>query len=96
MNALGAVQTPTLIVPVTPPNRFITLVAPWIAFAVLINPEASMNPLSNIVLPPGLPFEIPLPGNQALYAVTTSPVFVQLQIQIAPAIASDTERRLGP
>jgi len=96
VNGLGVVQAPTPIVPATTQNRFVTLTAPLIAFAILVSPEASFNALSSYVLPPGLPYEISLPGNEALYAVTTSPVFVALQIQIAPAIASDTERRLGP
>lgn len=96
VNALGVAQPPTLIVPETPENRFVTLTAPSIAFAVLINSDASFNPLSSFVLPPGVGYEISLPGFEALYAVTTSPVFVALQIQIAPAIAADTQRRLGP
>jgi hypothetical protein len=96
VNALGVVQQPTLIVPGTTQNRFVTLTAPLLAFAILVSSEASFNPFSSYTLPPGLPCEISLPGNEALYAVTTSPVFVPLQIQIAPAIASDTERRLGP
>jgi hypothetical protein len=96
VNALGVVQQPTLIVPGTTQNRFVTLTAPVLAFTILVSSEASFNPFSSHVLPPGLPYEISLPGNEQLYAVTTAPVFVALQIQIAPAIASDTERRLGP
>lgn len=96
VNALGVVQAPTQIVAPVPQNRFVTLTAPSILFAVLVGPEASFNALSSFTLTAGLPYEISLPGNQALFAVTTSPVFVALQIQIAPAIAADTERRLGP
>lgn len=95
-NALGVLQQPTLIVPETRENRFVTLTAPSIAFAVLISSEASFNALAAFVLPPGAAYEISLPGLEALYAVTTSPVFVPVQIQIAPAIAADTERRMGP
>lgn len=95
MNALGVLQVPTLIVPCTPENRFITIMAPLIAFAILVSPSASFNPASSFTLPPGLPYEMSLPGNEELYAVTTSPVFVALQIQLAPAIAADTQRRLG-
>lgn len=96
VNALGAVQPPTLIVPPTTQNRFVTLAAPFLAFAILVSPEASFNTFSSFTLPPGLPYEISLPGNEQLFAVTTAPVFIALQIQVAPAIASDTERRLGP
>lgn len=96
VNALGVVQQPTLIVPATTQNRFVTLSAPLLAFAILVSPEASFNAFSSHTLLPGVPYEISLPGNEQLFAVTTAPVFVPLQIQIAPAIASDTERRLGP
>lgn len=96
VNALGVVQPPTLIVPETTANRFVTLTAPLIAFAVLVSPAADFKAASSFTLTVAIPYEISLPGNQALYAVTTSPVFVAIQVQIAAAIASDTERRLGP
>lgn len=96
VNGLGVPQPATLVVPETRENRFVTVTAPSIAFAVLVCPSATFNPLSSFVLPPGVAYEISLPGLEALYAVTTSPVFVPIQIQIAPAIAADTERRLGP
>jgi hypothetical protein len=95
VNALGVLQAPTLIVPATPENRFVTITAPAIAFAVLLNPSAIFTPAGSFMLPPGLPYETSLPGLEELYAVTTSPVFVALQIQLAPAIAADTQRRLG-
>lgn len=95
VNALGVAQQPTLIVPATPDNRFITITAPLVAFAVLINSAATFNPAASFTLPPGLPYELSLPGLEEIYAVTTSPVFVALQIQLAPAIAADMQRRLG-
>src|SRR5512135_3102908 len=58
VNALGVVQQPTLIVPATTQNRFVTLTAPLIAFAILVSPEASFNPFSSYTLPAGLPYEI--------------------------------------
>ena len=94
VNAGGIVQVPTLIVPDTRENRFITLLAPFINFSVYVSAQANFNVLSALALPVGQPYEVALPGFQKLYAVTDSPVFVALQIQIAPAIASDTERRL--
>ena len=95
VNALGVAQQATLIVPETRENRFVTLIAPTIAFAILISVGTSFNALSSFTLPPLIPYEVSLAGNQAIYAMTTSPVFVAIQVQIAPAIASDTERRLG-
>jgi hypothetical protein len=83
-----------MIVPATRENRFVTLTAPLILFSVYVNGEANFSTLSALSLPPGTAYEISLPGNQALYAVTDSPVFVSLRVQIASALAGDTERRL--
>jgi hypothetical protein len=94
VNALGIPQQPTVIVPETRGNRFVTLLAPINNFSILINGDPSFNPTSSLVLPAGIPYEITLPGNQKLYAATTAPTFQLLQVQIADAIASDTERRL--
>jgi hypothetical protein len=95
VNGAGVRQPPTLIVEATRENRFVILTAPLMNFRIFINSEANLSLLGSLSLPSGLPFEIPLPGNQALYAVTNAPVFLPLQIQIAAAIASDTERRLA-
>jgi hypothetical protein len=94
VNGAGIIQVPTLIVPETRENRFIILTAPFVAFSIYINDAANFSLLSALALPPGLPYEVTLQGNQKLYAVTDSPVFLPLRIQIAAAIAGDTERRL--
>jgi len=94
VNALGVPQIPTLIVPETRENRFITLIAPRNNFAIYIDGAPNLNVLSSLALPAGLPYEVSLPGNEGLWAVTDSPTFQTIQIQIAPAIASDLERRL--
>jgi hypothetical protein len=94
VNGAGVLQVPTMIVPATRENRFVTLTAPLILFSVYVNGEANFSTLSALSLPPGTAYEISLPGNQALYAVTDSPVFVSLRVQIASALAGDTERRL--
>jgi hypothetical protein len=94
VNGAGLIQQPTLIVPETRENRFVTLTAPFVAFLIYIDFAANFGTQSSFSLPPGLPYEISLQGNQKLYAVTDSPVFLPLRIQIAAAIASDTERRL--
>ena len=93
-NGTGVLQTPTILVEATRENRIVTLTAPWTNFVIYVGNEPSLNLLSALSLPPGLPYEISLAGNQALYAVTDAPVFLTVRIQIAPAIASDTERRL--
>jgi hypothetical protein len=94
VNALGVAQQPTPIVLGTRENRFITLLAPFVNFRVYIAMSANVTPLSSLALPAGIPYEISLAGGQELYAATDAPVFLSVQIQVAPAIASDTERRL--
>jgi hypothetical protein len=93
-NGAGIIQVPTLIVPETRENRFIILTAPFVAFAIYVNIDANFNVQSSLSLIPGLPYEITLQGGQKLFAVTDAPVFLPLRVQIAAAIAGDTERRL--
>ena len=93
-NNAGVLQQPTLIVPETRENRFVILTAPFVTFRIYVNPAANFGTQSSFPLPPGLPYEISLQGGQKLYAVTDSPVFLSLAIQITAAISSDTERRL--
>lgn len=94
VNSAGVLQVPTRIVPATRENRFITLVAPLTGFLIYVKSEAAFNLLSDLSLPPGLPYEISLPGNQELFAVTDAPIFLSLRVQVTAAISSDTERRL--
>jgi hypothetical protein len=94
VNATGVVQAATVLVPATAGNRFVTLTAPLNNFSIFVNGEANFNVLSSHRLPAGLPFEIALPGNQALYAVTDAPTYQSVQIIIAEAISSESERRL--
>lgn len=84
----------TLIVPQTRENRFVTLLASISVFSIFIGDSAGISTLNGLALPNGLPFEVPLPGNQALYAVSDALVRLQLRVQIAPAITGDIERRL--
>jgi hypothetical protein len=94
VNGAGLIQQPTLIVAETRENRFITLTAPLVAFSIYINDAANFSVQSSLSLTPGIPYEVSLQGGQKLYAVTDAPVFLPLRVQIAAAIASDTERRL--
>jgi hypothetical protein len=83
------------IVAATRENRFVTLTAPVTAFLIYIGTTGAVSQFNGIALPPGIPYEVSLPGNQALYAVTDAPVFLRVRIQIAGAMAGDIERRLG-
>jgi len=90
------VAPPTLpavcIVPVTRENRFVTLIAPLVAFTIFIG-GPDVNPNAGMPLTAGIPYEVSLPGNQALYAVSNAPVFLRLSVQVAAAMSSDLERR---
>jgi hypothetical protein len=86
--------TGTCIVPATTPNRFVTLTAPLVGFSIFVGDSSGASLTQGIALPPGLPYEISLPGNQALYAVTDAPVYLRVRIQIAAALSGDLERRL--
>ena len=90
---VGAGIVPTCIVPSTRENRFVTLTAPLVAFTVFVG-GAGVSLNQGTALTPGLPYEISLPGNQAIYAVSNCPIALRLQIQIAAALAGDLERRL--
>jgi hypothetical protein len=63
----------TLIVPQTRENRFIILLAPFFAFSIYVGESAGISNLNGLALPPGIPYEVTLPGNQMLYAVSNAP-----------------------
>jgi len=86
--------TPTCIVPATTQNRFVTLTAPLVGFSIFVGDSSGASLTQGIALPPGLPYEITLPGNQALYAVTDAPTYLRVRVQVAAAITGDLERRL--
>lgn len=89
--AVGTV--PTLIVQGTRENRFILLSAPLVGFSFFVG-GTDVGVGAGLPLPAGLPYEVTLPGNQALYAVTNAPVMISLGVQIIVAITGDVERRL--
>lgn len=93
LDAAGNQLPPTLVVPATRENRFVTFLAPSTGPIIYIG-ESGVNTNSGFALPPGQPWEVPLVGNQALYAVNNGPTTIGLGVQIAPALAGDTERRL--
>lgn len=83
----------TLVVSATRENRFIILTAPFVGFSIFVG-GSGVSILNGLQLVPVIPYEITLPGNQSLYAVSNAPVRLKLSIQIAPAITGDIERRL--
>jgi hypothetical protein len=75
-------------------NRFVTLTAPAVAFGIYIG-DRGVSAGQGLRLTPGLPYEIALPGNQELWAISDAAgIYLQLQIQVAIALLGERERRL--
>jgi hypothetical protein len=88
-------QAAVCIVPPTRENRFITLLSPLTAFAIYIGGTEAVTVSNGMQLPNGLPYEVSLPGKQAIYAASNAPVYLEVTVQIAAALAGDLERNLG-
>ncbi len=76
-------------------NRFVTLIAPAVGFTIYVGQTESVGVNNGLVLPPGQPYEISLPGKQALFLSSNAPVSLRVSVQIAAALAGDLERKLG-
>jgi len=87
-------QQAVCLVPPTRENRFVTFVAPATAFTIYVGGTEGVNVNNGVALPNGIPYEISLPGNQAIFAVSNAPVYLRLTVQIAAALAGDLERNL--
>ncbi len=83
--------TPTQIVFQTRENRIITMTAPFVGFSIFIGDSGVQA--ADFSLPPGLPFDLPIPGFQELYAVSNAPVLLSLKLVISPMLIGDRERR---
>ncbi len=84
----------THIVPGVPNNRVVILTAPLVGFRIYIG-ESGVTPANGLALPPGLAYEVLLPGLQDLYAVTDAPVYLTVQVQVASVLLAERQRRVG-
>lgn len=93
-SGLVANQGPTLVVPADRASRLITFTAPAVGFSIFIGDAGVRgNPgVSGLALPAGIAYQIPIPGNQTVYAITDAPVFLTLRVQIGPLLIGDRER----
>lgn len=74
-----------------------TLTAAKSNFTIYVAGTQGVSPTFGLPLPQGVPYEISLPGNQELYAISDAPgITLALNVQIAAALAGDLERRLLP
>ncbi len=71
--------------------RLVAITAPLVGFSIFVGGPGVK--ISDLALPPGLPYQIQLIGFQELYAVTDSPAYMQIRVQIAPLLIGDRERR---
>lgn len=92
--ALGGAgrRQPTVIAAAMRANRVVICTAPLVGFAIFVG-DSGVQPGFAFQLPPGLPYDFIIPGGQVLYAVTNAPTFMPLQVQNAPLLIGDKERR---
>lgn len=93
--AVGATNVPTLVAEPDRASRVLIFTAPLIGFSIYIGDSGVTGDpgSSGLALPAGLPYEVIVPGLQAVYAVTDAPVYVPLRVQIAAILIGDRERR---
>jgi hypothetical protein len=89
-SASGA--TPVRVVDNARASRVATFTAPSVGFSIFVG-GSGVQPGQGTRLPPGLPYDMVIPGFQELFAVTDAPVFLPLQVQVAPLLIGDRERR---
>ena len=93
VGAPGANNVPSKIVEGTPENRVAFITAPLSSSTVYIG-DAGVTPETGLALPAGMPYEAVLPGLQDLYAVTDSPTYTRVQVQVSIVLASEQARRV--
>ena len=87
-------QTAQQIVLPTSENRIITLLAPLVGEPISIGTDAGVTAggAAGVTLPPGVAYTITLVGLQELYAITSSPTALPLQIQVSIILMAERER----
>jgi hypothetical protein len=88
-------QPAVCLVQPTRENRFVTLIAPDVAFTVYVGLTSGVNAANGVALPAGIPYELSLPGEQGIYAASNAPVRLEVGVQMAAALAGDLERTLS-
>jgi hypothetical protein len=85
---------PTNIVEADRQARIVVLTAPLVGFTIYVG-DPGVSPQNGFGIVPALPYEIIIPGNQNLYAITDAPVYVPLRVQISAVYVGGRERRMG-
>ena len=82
---------PTQVVDGTRENRIIILTAPFVGFTIFVG-DSGVDTTKGYGLVSAIGHEFVLPGFQEMWAVSDSPTFLMLRVQIAPILIGDTER----
>jgi hypothetical protein len=75
---------PTRIVEADKQSRVVVLLAPITRWSIYVG-NAGVK-ITDLWIPNGLPYEILIPGNQELYAITDAPVYLTLRVQTGPIL----------
>ena len=90
--AANSRETPTQVVQYTKDSRSLVFLAPLVGFSIFIGDTGVVNGTTRFALPAGQPYEVIVPGNQQIYAVTDAPIYLPLKVQIAPLLIGDRQR----
>lgn len=74
-------------------NKIALITPPNVGFTVYVG-DAGVTAQTGFALQPGVEKEIILAGFQEIYAVSDAPIMLRLQIEIAPILLAERERRL--
>jgi len=85
--------TAVQIISETRENKIALVTPPNVGFTVYIG-DAGVTPQTGFALQPGVEKEIILAGFQQVFAVSDAPVMLRLQIEVAPILLAERERRL--
>jgi hypothetical protein len=89
----STLKSPTLIVSATPENRVVSIQPPNVNFTIYVG-DAGVTPLVGYAVP-ATGVEIPLPGLQALYALTDAPTWLRVNIWVSIVLMAEQARPVG-
>lgn len=86
-------DTPILLEGPNKQSRSIKVTAPDLPFGIFVGTESGVRAVGR-ALTPGIPYEVIVPGYQALYAITDAPgMWIPVLVQVAALLAGDRERQ---
>lgn len=89
----SANQQATRIVMRSRENRVVVFTAPIVGFSIYIG-DAGLTTQTGMALTPGIPYDVVLPPDQEIYALTDAPTYLPLRVQVSAILVADRERRM--